>query len=201
MINRLGTIGDLVIRSSMRQSNEEANLKWGLPSEIKKTLDKLFEGSSYCSVDTLPLYPVRPDDEIIKRESMLDPIMKGTIHGHRFIAIKLDTELTDEYIEGNLSLTMECLFEKDRTVKEIFFLYQCNKNEMGIQTKNEALAWDEARGQSVHGPHFFTKSFTCSQDGFGPVEGQEGNFERVKILIKDGVSKDLRGLTWKIPAR
>ncbi len=191
-------------RVTIKLSNlqKEQNLEWGLPLSVKKTLDKLFEGSCYHSIDALPLFPVRPDDEVIKRESMAAPIMKGTIHGHRFIAIKVDTELSDEYIEGDFSLTMGCLFEKDRRVKEIFFLYQSNKDEPGIQTKIEALAWDEGKGGGIiHQPHFFTKSFTYSHNGSGPVEGQEDNFERVKALIKNGVIEDLKGLTWKIPAK
>ena len=178
---------------------DEANIRWGLPQGVKKTLDKLFEGSPY-SIDALPFYPSPLDPkEFVEREKMTAPIMKGTIGGHRFIAIKLDGELTDDHINTHASLVADILLKKkDRSVKDTLVLGQYYKDGPGPWgLKDGALMWDGGRGHSSFEPQFFTWNFTY-EDGSGPTNSQKDNFARVQNLIKTGASKDLRGMAWKI---
>ncbi|MES2199347.1 MAG: hypothetical protein V4489_04185 [Chlamydiota bacterium] len=246
MINRLSTLGDLVIRSATGPTGtgnskdknraaivggvtlvvfstgayyglgaisrslapkkivniqEDANQKWGLPPNIKKTLDKLFEGSSYRSVDDLPFYPVilGPKDSV-EREKMKAPIEKGTIGGKRFIVIQLDAEPSDEHFQKNCPMVAEQLIGlQDRKVKSVLFLFQSLPDGPHKGVENGACVWDGGRGDSSLEPKYFEWNFTYSSDGSGPTNSQKGNFERVKNLIKNGAQGDLRDLVWRIP--
>ena len=169
---------------------EEANLKWGLPLAVKVTLDKLFEGSPY-SIDALPFYPNCFEAHHVEKEKMTAPIMKGTIDGHRFIAIKLEGDLTDGYINEHASFIAEDVLKKPRNVKDILVLHQYRKDK--------ELMWDGGRGHSYLNANFFTWNFTYGEDGSGPTDSQKDNFARVQNLIKTGAGPDIRGMVWKIP--
>ncbi len=179
----------LAPRVVTQSAQEKANLNWGLPSGIKKTLDKLFEGSPYQSVDALPFYPATLDGEDVQREKMEAPVMKGTIAGYRFIVIKVDTEVPEAWRD----VVIDC------KAKETLLLYQLYKDGPNKEGIDGAFVWEGGLGDLYLKPEFFTGNFTYPHDGSGPIHSQKDNFERVQNLIKNGVGEDLRGWTWKIP--
>lgn len=178
------------VTSFVTPSSKIEDQDWGLPPGVKKTLDELFRGSSYHSVDVLPVYLVSPDDNSVEREKMEASIMKGTINGHKFIVIKVDSKPSVEYIQEYFPTVTREILARNREMKGTLFLYQYRENR--------AFIWGGGKGSGPHRPMFFTENFINSEDGSLSCD-QEKNFHRVKKLIKHGVAKDLRGLIWKIP--
>ncbi len=162
---------------------------WELSQDVKRTLDKIFKGSSYSSVDDLPIYPVDPNDNYIERDKMEASVMKGIINGHRFIIIKLDANLSTEYIQKYYPVATEEVLARNQKIEGTLFLYQYRGDK--------DFVWGGGKGSGPHRPKFFTKNFIVSEDG-ALSNGQERNFNAVRTLIKKGASQDLRGLIWKI---
>lgn len=179
---------------------QRANLQWGLLPEVKKTLDQLFEGSLY-SIDTLPFYPSNSED--IKREIMEVPIMKGTLSGKRFIAIKLDTYLTNNYIKTKIPSAHHSIYKANRQRKELLVLAQAYEDGPSPHGYGDGVfAWNQSlgkEGRSTPTPSFFTSEFTNLSDGSGPTFFQKDNFAKVQTLIQTGEGKDENDLIWKIP--
>ena len=181
------------------------NIHVTIPSEVKKTLDQLFQGSSYA-IDNLPIYPFilnQKDHGAPKREVMMAPVMKGiTDDGHPFIAIKVDCNLRDEDIEKNAGSYEEIqnYYKTHRQLKDTLVLYQYHSNGPLFWGGEGKFMWDQlGRGQSMS-PSFFTWNFTYAEDGTGPTKSQKDNFKLVQTLLKTGQSEDLSGLIWRIPA-
>jgi len=73
---------------------------------VKKTLDALFQGSSYGPTDNLPSHPSGhrsrlPREEL--RKNMTHPVMKGILRpndSRPFIAIKVDCTLSEENVKS-----------------------------------------------------------------------------------------------------
>lgn len=202
------------ITIEQNESRDQAQVSWRLARQVKITLDKLFEGSPY-SVDELPLYEA-PLDDYVDRERMVAPIVKGTLGGHRFIAIKLDGYVTDDYVKTIFSVTHKetiDYFQKnptERSLKKVLVLYQWGSDgpypflheyfsEEKLPWNTGALRWDQLDKKTSYGPSFFDGPITSKKDGSGPIESQKNNFKNVQSLIRTGVAKDLNGLIWKIP--
>lgn len=184
-------------------AQDEANLKWGLPLNVKKTLDKLFEGSRYHCVDALPFYPtILGADDLIEREKMEAPIMKGTLAGRRFIVIKIDSDLPDEVIRKCFSSEANSIIEtNDRKIDNLLILYQSHKDGPGPHgLKDGALIWKGGMGNGVIAPQFLSWIFT-DKDGSGPTDSQKDNFELTKNLIKNGSGLDTTRVPWSIPKK
>ncbi|MES2199346.1 MAG: hypothetical protein V4489_04180 [Chlamydiota bacterium] len=203
----LGAISRSLAPRKIVNIQEDANQKWGLPPNIKKTLDKLFEGSSYRSVDALPFYPAILDlgdkadpKNYVKREKMEAPIMKGTVGAYRFIAIKVDAEPSSEYVRKNCNVVGDYSLNSEGSKEErILLLHQYYPDGPHQEGENGALLWYAGRGQSDIHPEFLEMVFTCPEDGSGPIQEQKENFKRVKNLIKNSVQEDRKGLIWTIP--
>lgn len=169
------------------------SVEFKVPEEVKPTLNRLFEGSSY-SLNTLPVYPTvlnelnHPNPV---REEMAAPVMKGMFDdGRAFIVIKLDCTLSDENIENSgIEEEYKNLRRGQRQLKDILMLFQYRVTD--------PLMWDQL-GRSSGRPSFFTWNFTYAEDGTGPTKSQEGNFKLVQTLLKTGESPDTHGLIWRI---
>lgn len=159
------------------------NFSEGLPKEVRKTLDKLFG-----SIDDIPC--IANIDESRGVEIRMEaPIMKGIGRGGRFIAIKVDGDLTKEFVTKYISCEITKRLKTTRKLEEILFIYQYRNDSPCI--------WAGHENNSPLKPNFFTGDFT-DENGRGPIESQKESFKLVKTLIKDGVSPDRNGLIWTI---
>ena len=206
MISRLPNSGN----NSLQEPNtstlsEDLNIKngmWGLPSIVKATLNKLFEGSEYQSVDHIPFYKDQVVGEYPKRAEMTAPVMKGSIgvetEKYRYIAIKVEGDLTQDYIENYMG-TGEPLKESvARTLLVINQRFSDGSISSERADWDGSHLWDGARGDKIDQPQFFTWAFTAPKDGSGPTKSQERNFENLKKLIVNGTAIDLRGVSWRV---
>lgn len=171
----------------------QTNIKVTIPSEVKTTLDQLFEGSSY-SIDNLPVYPIIINNHHAtpERKKMTAPVMKGMCDdGRAFIMMKVDCDLKDQDIERHSSYEeIQNYYKTNRQLEDVLILFQYRKTD--------PLMWDQlGRGRPMH-PSFFTWNFTYSEDGTGPTNSQKENFKLVQTLLKTGESNDTNGLIWRI---
>jgi hypothetical protein len=167
-----------------------------IPSEVKKALDQLFEGSPYA-IDNLPIYPKQHDT--IERKEMKAPVMKGITDGLPFIAIKVDCNLRDEDIEKNVNIEIyKAYYKTHGLLKDILVIYQYQSNGPLFWGGKGEFVWDQLDRGRLMRPSFFTRNFTCPEDGTGPTNSQKNNFKLVQTLLQRGQSEDTRGLIWRI---
>lgn len=175
----------LELHSPDAQSNLPVKDEVRINPNVKKTLDKLFEGSRF-SVDTLPVYSIIIDrsNPTPKRESMTAPIMKGkTNEGQVFIIIKVDSK--DDDPEDQL--------------KDIIILTQDNTYGLVEKDGKREHVWIQLNAHERHAPSFFTGPFTFALDGSGPTEREKQQFPLVQALLKGQSAVDLRRQEWHMP--
>lgn len=182
-------------KDPVTEEMRKANAAWGLPLNVKTTLDPLFIDSPY-SIDTIPFYPVTSSTESIEREAMTTPIMKGTLNGHHFVVIKVDYDLSDEQTVKKCPLLKRVSLKHDRKIQETILLVQTYENNLNKYRKKK-FSWIQLNERDFPSPAFFDQNF-ISNKGLGPTPSQKDNFKLLQTLIKTGTGQDHQGLTWTI---
>lgn len=156
--------------------------------KVRETLNRLFEGSKYGSIEKLPPYPIMVDntENFASREHMTKPVMIGDMDdGRQFILIKADCIVTEENRIIFFNTGIGTRIEKHIVLYQRF-----------DPTRNRFL-WESNRTEHAE-PVFFSWTF-ISDDG-SLNELQKTNFDRLKTLLKTGEGQDINGLTWTIPS-